>query len=368
MTLGIFFMPKQRLYIHMMKRAIRLAKRAEGKTSPNPMVGAVVFKGDTVISTGYHKQAGQPHAEINALNKAGTSARGASIAVNLEPCCHTGKTGPCTQALIDAGIKEVIYALEDPFCEVNGRSRAILEVEGITVISGICKKEARRLNEVYYHFNEIGKPFVVLKSAQTLDGRIASKTGDSKWITGPTSRAFGHKLRGRYDAVAVGSGTVRADNPRLTVRKVKGRNPYRIIVTTSGNFSKDIELIKHNDDNKTIIATTKEVLANNDFGSVTTWKIRSDKNGLILSDLQKIAGKQGITSILFEGGAQIATALFKNRLVDKYFQFVAPLILGEGISGIGNLNLPNIANAIAFNDCGFKKLGDDRLFWGYPRR
>lgn len=351
-----------------MKRALTLAKRAEGKTSPNPMVGAVIFKDENIIATGYHKKAGTPHAEINALKKAGTDARGASIAISLEPCCHTGKTGPCTQALIDAGIKQVIYAIDDPYTEVNGRSRKILEDAGITVLSGVCSKESKRLNEVYFHFHTTGRPFVVVKLAQTLDGRIATKTGDAKWITGTVARSYGHKLRARYDAIAVGANTVRADNPQLTVRHVKGRNPYRIIITSSPNLPKRSDIFINNGDNKTIIATTAKVLSTGAYSDVETWKIATGKNGVDLRDLLKRVARNGMQSILFEGGSQIVTSLFNRGLVDKYYQFTAPLILGDGTNAIGDLYINRIAKAISFQDYGSRKLGQDTLFWGYPRR
>ena len=361
-------MAADRLFVEMMLRAIRLARKAEGQTSPNPMVGAVIFKNESIIATGYHKKAGQPHAEINALAKAGAAARGASIAINLEPCCHVGKTGPCTEALINAGIKEVIYAVEDPFSKVNGRSRGILEQHGITVISGVCRKEALRLNEIYFHFHTTGRPFVILKTAQTLDGRIATSTGDSKWITGPTARSFAHKLRSHYDAVAVGAGTVLADNPRLTVRSAKGKNPLRIVLTATGNIPESAGLIKNNEDNLTIIATTRAVVAKNPFKKIILWPVKTGPDGLDLNDFLSRAASHGVMSILFEGGSKIATELFKKRLVNKYYQFIAPMIVGEGKSGIGDLGLTKVANGITFDDSGFRKIGDDRLFWGYPRR
>ncbi|MEZ5359100.1 MAG: bifunctional diaminohydroxyphosphoribosylaminopyrimidine deaminase/5-amino-6-(5-phosphoribosylamino)uracil reductase RibD [Candidatus Zixiibacteriota bacterium] len=361
-------MAESRLFIAMMKRALALAKRAEGKTAPNPMVGAVIFKDENIIATGYHKMAGTAHAEIHALQKAGGDARGASIAITLEPCCHTGRTGPCTKALIDAGIKQVIYAVDDPYTEVNGRSKNILENAGISVYSGVCSKDAKKLNEVYFHFHTTGRPFAVLKLAQTLDGRIATKTGDAKWITGTAARSYGHKLRARYDAIAVGANTVRTDNPQLTVRHIKGKNPYRIIITTSPDLPKDSDVFTLNTDKKTIVATTKEVIASGAYKNIETWPIAASNDGLDLRDLLKQAANHGMQSILFEGGSRIATSLLKLGLVDKYYQFTAPLILGEGTSAIGDLEITRVAKAISFNEYGTRKLGQDTLFWGYPRR
>lgn len=354
------------LYNEMMSRAIRLAKRAQGHTSPNPAVGAVIFNKDGIISEGYHKKAGLAHAEIVAIKNAGKKARGASIAVSLEPCCHTGRTGPCTEAIVKAGIKRVVYAVEDPNCKVNGRGRNYLRDKGVEVISGICREEALLLNEDYFHFQRTGLPFVVLKMAQTLDGRIATAKGDSQWISGIKARTFAHKLRARYDAIAVGSGTVRADNPSLTVRHVRGKNPYRIVLTTSGKFPKNLNLFINNEDNKTVAAAPANVLKNEKFKNVICWPVKKTKNGLNLSALLKRAGKEGLMSILFEGGSQIATELLKKRLVNKFHFSCSPVLIGEGIDSIGALGINNISDGIKFKNSSFRKMGTDILFSGYP--
>jgi len=241
---GDFFMADDRLYEAMIKKAMGLARKGEGYTTPNPIVGAVIFNRDGIIATGYHKKAGGPHAERVAIERAGDEARGASIAINLEPCCHYGRTGPCTDAIIRAGLKEVVYSIEDPNPKVNCKGAQTLINNNIKVISGIYADEATRLNEVYLKYITTGRPFVVLKMAQSLDGRLAATGGDSQWISGEKARDFAHKLRARYDAVAVGTGTVRSDDPQLTVRRVRGKNPYRIIVTTSESLSGEIKLLR----------------------------------------------------------------------------------------------------------------------------
>ncbi|MDD4050757.1 MAG: bifunctional diaminohydroxyphosphoribosylaminopyrimidine deaminase/5-amino-6-(5-phosphoribosylamino)uracil reductase RibD [candidate division Zixibacteria bacterium] len=361
-------MTDDRLIHAMMAKALRLARRGEGLTSPNPMVGAVVFNRDGVIATGFHKKAGSPHAEIVALQKAGDRARGASLVINLEPCCHFGRTGPCTEAIVKAGIAEVIYAIEDPFDQVCGKGARSLLRQGVAVVSGIMAAEAERLNEAYLTYVRTGRPFVVLKTAQSLDGRIATVTGESKWISCPEALAFGHRLRARYDAVAVGAGTVRVDDPQLTVRLVKGRNPRRIVVTSSAALRPDLGLFVHNEDKQTTIVTTREVIATGTYNSVTTWPVRKGPNGIDLKSLLEQAAKREVTSLLFEGGGQLATALLREGLVDKYFVVIAPMVIGRGKEAVGDLGIATISKAMRFEKYGFERIGTDTLFWGYPEK
>jgi diaminohydroxyphosphoribosylaminopyrimidine deaminase/5-amino-6-(5-phosphoribosylamino)uracil reductase len=361
-------MSDDRLHTAMIKKAIQLARKGEGYTSPNPMVGAVIFNRDRIIATGYHKKAGGPHAEIVALRKAGEDARGASIAVNLEPCCHVGKTGPCTEAILLAGIKRVIYSIEDPFMRVNGNGARILDRKGIKVIKGICADDATRLNEAYLKYVTTGRPFVVLKTAQSLDGRIATRTGESQWISCPEALTFAHKLRARCDAVAIGSGTAMADNPKLTVRRVKGPNPLRIILTSSDALPTSMTLLAENDGNNTIVATTREQMAVGKYRMVTNWPVRKGKDGLDLSSFLERAGKNGVTSIMFEGGGRLATSLLKKKLVDKFYLIIAPLVIGTGTETVADLGVRRLGDAIRFDKYGFKKIGTDTLFWGYPEK
>jgi diaminohydroxyphosphoribosylaminopyrimidine deaminase/5-amino-6-(5-phosphoribosylamino)uracil reductase len=359
-------MADDRLHEAMIKKAIRLARRGEGYTSPNPIVGAVVYDRDEIIATGYHKKAGSPHAEKIAIDKAGDRARGASLAVNLEPCCHYGKTPPCTKAIIDGGIKELVFSMEDPFTKVCGHGAKILAEHGVEIIGGVCREEAVRLNEVYIKYITTGRPFVVLKTAQSLDGRLAAITGDSRWISCPEALKFAHRLRARYDAVAVGAGTVRADNPQLTVRQVRGQDPLRIVITSAGDLPADLNLFSENQDNKTILATTHEIAASAAYNSITSWPVRKNDGHVDLEDLLIRAGKHGVSSILFEGGGRLATSLLKQHLVDKVYTVIAPMIIGQGIEAVGDLGTKEIARAITFKESGFKKIGVDTLFWGYP--
>ena len=219
-----------------MRQALNLALKAEEQVSPNPMVGTVIVKSGKVIAGGYHKKAGLPHAEIVALRKAGSKARGADLYVNLEPCCHQGRTPPCTEAIIAAGIKKVVMGIRDPNRFVNGKGIHCLRKNGIEVVTGILKKDCERLNESFLKYIRTGRPWIILKSALSLDGKIATRAGDSKWITGSKAREYVHRLRNRVDAVLVGAGTVRADDPLLTVRLKKGgtQNPARVIL--AGNY------------------------------------------------------------------------------------------------------------------------------------
>jgi len=359
-------MADDRLYEAMIKRALKLAHKGDGYTSPNPVVGAVVFNRDGVIATGYHKRAGMPHAEREALNKAGDRARGASLAVNLEPCCHHGRTGPCTEAIIAAGIKEVVYSVEDPNPEVSCKGAGMLIDNGINVISGVGREEALRINEVYFKYMTTGRPFVVLKMAQSLDGRLATVGGDSKWISCPAALKFAHKLRALYDAAAVGAGTVRADDPSLTVRQVKGIDPYRIVITSSKDLSPSLNLFKNNEDKKTVVATSRQVIASQSYKDVSTWPIKKAGNHLDLEDVLIQAGRHEVTSVLVEGGGKLATELLRRRLVDKFYLVIAPRVIGRGIDAVGDLNTKKISQAITFKESGFRKMDIDTLFWGYP--
>jgi diaminohydroxyphosphoribosylaminopyrimidine deaminase/5-amino-6-(5-phosphoribosylamino)uracil reductase len=352
-----------------LKFALRLAEKGRGKTSPNPMVGAIIVKDGRIAGRGYHKKAGSPHAEINALKEARGEACGATMYVNLEPCCHYGRTKPCTDEIIKAGVKEVVLALKDPNPLVNGKGIAQLRKAGIRVRMGGQRNEARKLNEVYLKYISTGRPFVVLKMAQTLDGRIATVSGDSRWISAPETRKYVHKLRAEYDAVAVGAGTVLADNPRLTVRSVKGKNPYRIIVSRHPAFPRSINLFKNNGDAKTILATSSDWADRVRADNLITWTVREEKNGLSLNDLLDKAGGFGITSVLVEGGSRLATSFIEAALVDKYCLFIAPKIVGDGINAVGNLNIKRMARALTCREFVYdKSLEPDLLFIGYPER
>ncbi|MEW5796602.1 MAG: bifunctional diaminohydroxyphosphoribosylaminopyrimidine deaminase/5-amino-6-(5-phosphoribosylamino)uracil reductase RibD, partial [Candidatus Zixiibacteriota bacterium] len=243
-----------------MQRALDLAAKARGWTSPNPMVGAVIVKNGRIVAEGYHHRAGLDHAEVVALKKAGTRAKGATVYVTLEPCAHVGCTGPCANALIRAGVARVIYSSVDPNPLVSGKGHKKLRKAGIAVERGLLRREAEKLNEAYFAFHRNGRPFVTLKMAQTIDGRIATATGDSQWISSPASLKLAHRLRAENDAVMVGMGTVRADNPALTVRLVKGKNPYRLIVGGRDPVPKSRRIFASNEDLRTVLAAPAKTI------------------------------------------------------------------------------------------------------------
>jgi len=350
-----------------MRLTINLAKKGLGKTSPNPLVGAVVVKNDQIIGKGYHKRFGQPHAEVNALRACKDRAKNATLYVNLEPCCHYGKTPPCTEAIIKSGIRKVVCAMLDPNPQVNGKGIRTLREAGVKVELGILEGEAKKINEVYLKFITTGLPFVMLKLAQTLDGKIATKFGDSKWITQDDSRRFVHSLRSWVDAVLVGANTVKIDDPELTIHEAKGENPIRIILDSSGKISNNSKVIKENKKGKTILATTNEKIPEKLKDKIEIWKIKKDEDGLIdLVKLLKKAGENQIASLLVEGGNKVFTSFLKEKLVDKIYYFLSPKILGKGLDSFGDLGIRKISDTITLRDYEMKRFKNDLLIIGYP--
>jgi diaminohydroxyphosphoribosylaminopyrimidine deaminase/5-amino-6-(5-phosphoribosylamino)uracil reductase len=356
-----------------MHRALTLAEQGRWLTSPNPMVGAVIVKNSRVVGEGYHRGPGLDHAEVAALGKAGHRARGATLFVNLEPCCHVGRTGPCTEAIVKAGITMVVAAVKDPNPLVNGKGVGLLRREGVAVEVGLLKREAVLLNDKHFGYYRNGRPYVILKTAQTLDGRIATITGDSKWISSAASLRLAHGLRAEVDAVVVGMGTVREDNPALTVRHVKGANPYRIVLSRSLDFPAKCRLLDDNGDYKSIVATTAPASAR--FAStkrgrrVILWDLGLNRAGAIdLSDFLRKADEFGLRSLLVEGGSTLATAFLRAGLVDKLVQVIAPVVMGQGIPSVGDLGIKRLSAAIRFDQSHFRASDGDTVFVGYPRR
>ncbi len=350
-----------------MQRALTLAARGKGRTSPNPLVGAVVVKGNRIISEGYHKKAGTQHAEILALKKAGSKAKGATLYINLEPCCHTDKkTPPCTKSIIKAGIKKVVTAMIDPNPKVSGRGIKELKGAGIKTETGIMNAEAKNLNESFIKFITKKEPFVILKIAQSLDGKIATAKGKSKWITGEESRKYVHKLRSGVDALLVGIGTIKKDNPSLDCRIRGCRNPYRIIVDSRLQIPLNAKVLKHKD-KRTIIATTKKAssrkinllkkLGNNVL-------IIKDKAGKInLKALMKALTRLSITSVMIEGGSSVNASALSSGIVDKVMFFIAPKIIGgsDAVSSVGGKSPSLLKNALTLKDVQITKIGKDIL-------
>ncbi len=352
-----------------MDLAIKLAEKGRGLTSPNPMVGCVIVKRRRIIGKGYHKKAGTEHAEVVALNEAGRKAVGSIMYVNLEPCSHWGRTPPCIERIIQAGVKEVVIATTDPNPLIDGFNA--LKLRGIKTRIGYWEKEAKILNEIYFKYIKTKTPFVILKVAMSLDGKIATSTGDSKYITSKEAREYVHKLRTEVDAVMIGVNTAIRDDPKLTPRLFKGKDPIKIVVDSKLSIPINCNLIKN--PSKLIIATTDNALKQNQ-NKICKLKEKGvdiiitakSKEGLVdLKDLMKQLGKQEITSIMIEGGSQLNSSAIKQGLVNKVLIFTAPKLIGKGISAIGNLGIKKIGSAINLKNTITRKIGRDLLIEGY---
>ncbi len=356
-----------------MQKALDLAARGRGRTSPNPMVGAVIVKGGSVIAEGYHRKAGTAHAEAAALKKAGPGARGATLYVNLEPCCHTEKrTPPCTKAIIRSGIKEVVTAMIDPNPVVAGKGLKELRRAGIRTRTGVLKAEARKLNEAFIKHMSRQEPFVILKMAQSLDGKIATAGGESKWITGPGSRQRVHRLRNEVDAVLTGIGTVKNDNPSLDCRIRGGQNPYRIIVDSRLRISPAARVLGFRD-GRTIIATTGAG-SRRKINSLTkkghrVIVIRSKAGKVDLKELMRRLASLDIMSVMIEGGSEISASSLASGIVDKVMFFIAPKIIGgvDAIPSVGGKSPALLKNAIDLKEIEVTRFGKDILVEGYLR-
>lgn len=329
---------------YYMKLALRLAQKGRGYVSPNPMVGAVIVKKGRIIGQGYHRKYSGNHAEINAIKNAREDVTGATLYVNLEPCCHEGKTPPCARSIIQHKIARVIIGTTDSNPLVSCQGMNILRESGIEVKTGVLESDCRRLNEVFFHYMETGMPFITIKYAQTLDGRIATATGQSKWISSDNSLKFAHKLRSQHDAVLVGIKTVINDDPELTVRLVRGRNPLRIIVDSELKIPRQSKVLQNLSRAKTVIATLKNA-DDIEFQSIASTGAKiitcdaDDRGGVDLKKLFKKLAENEISSILIEGGAQIITSVLTNNLANRLVIVIAPKILGKGIEAVGDLNI-----------------------------
>lgn len=353
-----------------MRLAMQLAGNAIGRTSPNPLVGAVIVKDNRVVGCGWHRKAGTPHAEVHALNQAGELAQGADVYVTLEPCAHYGKTPPCAKALVEAKVKNVYGGLLDVNPKVAGKGFKILEDAGIHVEYGFLQDELRKQNEVFFKWIEHKKPFVVLKAAMTLDGKIATATGQSKWITNETSRAYGYKLRDIYDGIMVGINTVIEDNPMLTARVDGGKNPIRIVVDSSLRIDINANVVQDKSA-KTIVATTdkadKDKILKLQAQDVDVIVVDKDKNDKVdIEKLLDILGQQNICSILVEGGATLSGSFVAKKLVDKVYFFIAPKIIGgkEAKTPVAGTGILNLQEALTLKDIQFEKLEEDILIIG----
>ncbi len=359
------------LHEQWMRFALRLAETGRGQTSPNPMVGAVVVKEGNLLGFGAHLRAGTPHAEVHALNMAGPEAKGATLYVTLEPCNHYGRTPPCTERIIGEGIRRVVVAMEDPEPFVSGRGIERLRQAGIEVVTGVLEDEARRLNEAYVHHRLHGRPFVTLKTAATLDGKIATRTGDSRWVTGEEARRHVHRLRREHDAVLVAIGTVLADRPRLTVRLPEGgRNPLRVVLDSRLRIPLDTPVTDVSEAPTWVFCTErrdrdKEKRLRERGVEVI---VAGEGPRVDLGAVFDVLGKRGILSVLAEGGGELNAALLEGRWVQKAVAFVAPKWAGgrDAPSAVGGVGVGKMADAIALRDVSGERFGEDVCITGYP--
>lgn len=356
-----------------MKQALDQAEKGRGWTSPNPMVGAVVVKEGRVVGQGYHQRAGGPHAEVKAIDDAGDQTRGATIYVTLEPCNHFGRTPPCTRKIIEAGIRRVVVAMSDPNPGVKGGGNAYLQDQGLAVSTGICEKEARTLNEVFITWVTTGRPFVIVKCAATLDGRMATRSGDSHWVTGPASRQYVHRIRHAVDGIMVGVETVKKDDPSLTTRLdgEKASDPTRIILDTRLSIPLTAKLLHQTSDAPTWVVCGREVPAGrrvaleNTGARVIPASLKGDR--IDLAALMETLSTMGITSLLIEGGGTVIGSAFAAGIADKICFFYAPKILGgdDGVPICRGTGPESMQQSIPIHDLSVFRFDTDVMIQGY---
>lgn len=351
-----------------MRVALREAARGLGRTSPNPAVGAVLVKNGRVVARGHHARAGGPHAEVVALHAAGAQARGADLYTTLEPCDHFGKTPPCSVAILEAGVRRVFVGSRDPNPVVNGRGIARLRKGGVEVETGVLEDACDALNAHWFRYITARRPYVTLKAAVTLDGKLATRTGDSRWVSGPEARAWVHRLRDRVDAVLVGAGTARADDPLLTARLPggRGRDPIRVVLDTDLSLPPRLRLLHPESAAPTIVAHAAR-RARRFRPGVEALACRRGPGGVDLADLLAKLGARGVTHLLVEGGAEVNARFLAAGLVDRVALFVAPRIVGaDGVSWVAGRGPARMDAALRLEDLAFERIGDDLLVTGRP--
>lgn len=359
-----------------MKCAIELAKKGTGYTNPNPIVGAVIVKENRIIGEGYHMAIGGNHAEVNAIFNATEDVFGATMYVTLEPCSHYGKTPPCANTIVENGIKRVVIGLRDPNPLVSGKGIAILEKNGIEVITGVMEEECAEINEIFLKFITMKRPFCILKTAMTLDGKIATATGNSKWVTNDKSRKYVHEIRHRVGAIMVGIGTVLADDPVLTTRlgNEGGKDPIRIVVDSNARIPLSAKLIHVNSKEKTILATTdkadKEKLKKLEALGVEVIITPQKNNHVDLGYLMMILGEKQIDSVLLEGGSELNYSAIEEGIVDKIYTFIAPKLIGgdKAKTPIGGKGISIMEDAIQVCKIKIHNFGEDIMIEGNIKR
>lgn len=367
------------------RQSLELARRGAGDVSPNPMVGAVIVGEDgEVLGEGWHERFGEAHAEPNAIAAAeeaysSAALRKATLYVNLEPCSHHGKTPPCAELIVEKQIPRVVVGMQDPNPKVSGSGLDRLRAAGVEVTTGVLEAECRRLNEAFTHHLQRGRPLLTLKVAQTLDGRVATSTGDSRWVSGKASRTLVHRWRAELDAVLVGSGTARADDPALTVRHawpgqqsgLEERQPRRVVLDREGRLPPSLQLFSDAHVDQTVVVVSEEAAppyqAELEARGGQVLRVPERSGHLDLHVLLERLGASDppVQSLLVEAGPGLATALFREGLVDRFFCFVAPKVVGEGVPVVGRLGITQMNKALTFAEHGWETIGEDLLFRGY---
>jgi len=367
-TIGSEFAMNDELY---MKRALDLAARSRNQASPNPRVGAVMVKGGNIISEDFHRKPGTPHAEALVIAKAGEKSKGSLLYVNLEPCCHTEKrTPPCTRAIIRAGIREVVIGMMDPNPKVSGKGILELQKAGIAVRSGILEIEAKKLNETYTKYITTGQPFVILKIAMTLDGKIATPEGQSKWITSDKARHMVHQLRRSVDAILTAIGTVKADDPELTARIRGGKSPQRIIIDPDLEIPLDAKVLQLPPQTVLIVKSSAKEEKKIILSGEGIQLMEYEGERIDLQWLMRKLGEKEITSLLIEGGSSLNAYAFEAGIVDKAMFFIAPKIMGgnKSFPAVGGRTFRRLEEAHLLRDVRVKRVGEDILIEGYIRK
>ena len=348
--------------------AIEIAKKGAGKVSPNPMVGVVIVKNERILGAGFHEKFGSKHAEINAIEKVKENIEGATLFTNLEPCSHYGKTPPCVDRIISEKIKRVVIGTLDMNPLVSGKGVKKLKSAGIDVKVGVLENECIELNKFFFKYVTKKLPYVSLKAAQTIDGKIADKSGESSWISSLQSRKYVHSLRAKYDAVLVGKGTVEKDDPKLTVRLVEGRNPKRVILDANLDIKLSHRIFTKNNDRNLIVITSKKNAGKkrkinklNSLGALVLFAKEESGEKVDLKSALRELYKIGIASVLVEGGSEVFTSFVKENLFDDMLMFISPRILGCGVPLIGNLGIKNLQKSVKAKIGNVEKIGDDIL-------
>jgi diaminohydroxyphosphoribosylaminopyrimidine deaminase/5-amino-6-(5-phosphoribosylamino)uracil reductase len=360
--------------LQYMTRALEIAEWGSGATRPNPLVGAVLVKQGKIIGEGYHQAYGGPHAEIYALREAGVEAEGSTLYVTLEPCSHHGKTPPCAEAIAKANVKKVVCAISDPNPLVQGKGLAYLQEQGIETSCGLSAEQARKQNEIFLHFITTKTPFVLLKTAMSLDGKIATKTGESRWITSGQSRSYVHRLRNRYAAIMVGIGTVLADDPVLTTRMEgrNGHNPLRIVMDSRARTPLNSRLIRTIDEAPVMIVTSEKALPEQEkalrSAGAEVLKVPGEGQAKRIREVVKILGERGVDSLLVEGGGTLANSFIQAQAVQKYLAFIAPLVIGgkDARTPVEGEGITSLSDAAQLTITAVEHLGPDILIEAYP--